>query len=67
MRARRKALNLTQVEASELAGVGVTTIIDIERGKASVRLDRLVAVLSSLGLVLTLGTGRGGLRAGEDE
>lgn len=55
VRSRRKASNLTQRELGELAGVGTRFVSELERGKASVRLDvvnRVLAVFGkSLGIV----------------
>lgn len=54
VRARRRALGLTQQEVAELADVAVRTVHAVEAGKATVRLDALLAVLGALGLRLTL-------------
>ena len=64
MRSRRRSLGLTQLEAAELAGVATRTVHAIEAGKATVRLDALLAVLIALGLQLRLerGNAPGGLR-----
>jgi y4mF family transcriptional regulator len=55
VRSRRKASDLTQRELGELAGVGTRFVSELERGKASVRLDvvnRVLAVFGkSLGIV----------------
>lgn len=48
----RQARNLKQSELAELSGVGRRLISDIERGKASLRLDTLHAVLKALGVEL---------------
>ena len=52
VRHRRKELGLTQVDAAELAGVSDRFVRLVESGKASVRLDKLEALLDSLGLEL---------------
>jgi y4mF family transcriptional regulator len=57
VRARRKDLGLTQGETAELAGVAVRTVHAVEAGKATVRLDALLAVLSAVGLQLRLERG----------
>lgn len=54
LRARRKQLGLTQLDAAELAGVSVRFVHDIENGKQSVQLDRVQALAEALGLELTL-------------
>lgn len=54
VRRRRKALKLTQKELADLAGCGPDFLYDLERGKPTVRLDKLVPVLDVLGLQLKL-------------
>lgn len=56
VRRRRKALELTQIELAELAGCGPDFLYDVERGKPTLRLDKLLRVLDALGLQLTLGS-----------
>lgn len=46
---------LTQTELAGLAGTGLRFISELERGKASVSLDKTVAVLAVLGLRLQIG------------
>lgn len=58
VRSRRKQLQLTQYQLAELAGCGPDFLYDVERGKPTLRLDKLLAVLHALGLDLQL-TGRG--------
>lgn len=50
----RKALRLTQKELADLAACGPDFLYDLERGKRTVRLDKLIAVLGVLGLQLKL-------------
>jgi HTH-type transcriptional regulator / antitoxin HipB len=50
VREKRKALRLTQKELAELAQCGPDFLYDLERGKPTVRLDKLVPVLEMLGL-----------------
>lgn len=64
LRSRRKELGLTQQALADLAGVGVVLVIELEKGKSTVRLDRLLAVLHALGLRLSLERGAGGLVVG---
>lgn len=54
VRGRRKELGLTQPDLADLAGVSVRFLRDLESGKDTVRLDKLVAVLEILGLRLTV-------------
>jgi len=44
---RHKA-GLTQIQLSKLAGVGKTTVFDIEKGKPTVRFNSIFSVLSAL-------------------
>lgn len=50
--ARREELSLRQAELAELAGVGARFVNELEAGKATVRLDKVLAVLAALGLHL---------------
>lgn len=52
LRTRRKELRLTQRELADLAGVSVRFIHDLENGKPTVQLDRVLAVANTLGLEL---------------
>lgn len=54
---RRRHLRLTQQEAAELAGIAVRSVHAIEAGKATSRLDTLLALLAALGLELRLRRG----------
>ena len=62
IRARRKSLRLTQVALSRLAGCGVDFVYDVETGKPSLRLDKVLDILAVLGLELVLAPGRDVLR-----
>lgn len=52
LRARRKALGLTQSEVAELAGTTQRTVSVLESGKPTARLDVVSAVADALGLVI---------------
>ncbi|MEA5454658.1 helix-turn-helix transcriptional regulator [Sinomonas sp. JGH33] len=67
VRARRRALSLTQQDLADLAGVSERFVRFVEQGKPSVRLDALSAVLGALGLELDVvahgsSSGAGALR-----
>jgi HTH-type transcriptional regulator/antitoxin HipB len=62
IRARRKALRLTQIDLSRLAGCGPDFVYDVEAGKTSLRLDKLLDLLGILGLELVVDQGKNGLR-----
>lgn len=65
IRVRRKSLKLTQIDVSRLAGCGPDFLYDLEVGKPTLRLDKVLAVLAVLGLELVLTPGKGVLRVGE--
>lgn len=46
----RKMAGLTQLELANLAGVGKTTVFDIEKNKETVRWNNLLAVLRVLNI-----------------
>ncbi|MCK4413432.1 MAG: helix-turn-helix transcriptional regulator [Candidatus Eisenbacteria sp.] len=52
VRSHRKAAGLTQQGLARLAGVGKSVVYDIEKGKATVRLETLMRVLTTLNIDL---------------
>jgi len=46
VKTRRKLFNLTQVELSQKAGVGLRFVRELEQGKETLRLDKVNQVLS---------------------
>ena len=52
VRERRQASHLTQQELGELAGVGTRFVSDLERGKATLRMDTVNKVLRVFGRML---------------
>lgn len=54
LRAARKQLGLTQPQLALAAGVGVRFIVDLEAGKATVRLENVLRVIDALGGALQL-------------
>ncbi len=62
IRPRRKALRLTQIDLSKLAGCGPDFVYDVEAGKSSLRLDKRLDALGVLGLELVVDQGKNGLR-----
>ncbi|WP_289662834.1 helix-turn-helix domain-containing protein [Flavobacterium panacagri] len=46
----RKTAGLTQLELANLAGIGKTTVFDVEKNKESVRWDSLKAILNVLNI-----------------
>ncbi|MEW6018907.1 MAG: helix-turn-helix transcriptional regulator [Pseudomonadota bacterium] len=65
VRSARKGLGLTQPELAAAAGVGLRFLVELERGKPTVRLDRMLAVLDALGLELQIAP-RGRAISGHD-
>lgn len=47
---RRKSLNITQPTLACLAGVGLNTLVSIERGNGNPKILTLMAILDTLGL-----------------
>jgi y4mF family transcriptional regulator len=52
IRERRKNEGLTLVETAGLTNVGVRFLSELENGKPTVRLDKLLRVLNALGIQL---------------
>lgn len=47
---RRRSLRISQLELSELAGIGINTLVAIERGQGNPKLATLLSVADTLGL-----------------
>ena len=54
VRKTRQQLCLTQPQLALAVGVGIRFIVDLEAGKPTVRVDKVLQVLAGLGLVLQL-------------
>ncbi len=54
VRQARRAHGLTQSQLAGLAGTGLRFVSELERGKPSVALDKVLAVLAVLGLHLAV-------------
>lgn len=52
IRFHRKEAGLTQKQLATLAGVGKSVVFDIEKGKITIRLNTLTAILSVLNVSL---------------
>lgn len=55
IRARRKELGLTQQDLADLSTVSARTIFDLESGNSAITFQRLLLVLTALGLSIDLG------------
>lgn len=47
---RRLSLKVKQQELADLAGVGINTLVAMERGQGNPKLETLLSVLDTLGL-----------------
>ena len=56
IRFHRKRAGLTQKQLATLAGVGKSAVFDIEKGKITIRLNNLTAILSVLNISLEPGS-----------
>lgn len=54
VRARRKALGLTQVQAAGLCGVGERFLRELELAKPTIQLGKTLQVLAGLGISFSL-------------
>ena len=52
IRNRRKSLNLTQADCAAFCGVGIQFLSDLENGKESLHLGKVLQVMKMLGLKL---------------
>lgn len=51
---RRKYLKVTQQTLVDLAGVGINTLVAIERGEGNPQLSTLITILDTLGLEINI-------------
>lgn len=54
IKSRRKELSIDQLTLAELAGVGINTLVAIERGTGNPKADTLLNILDTLGLQLKI-------------
>ena len=54
VRRTRKAQKISQTVLSQASNVGLRFVGDIERGKPTIQFDKLMAVLTSLGIAVKL-------------
>ena len=52
IKGRRKSLKITQPTLASLAGVGLNTLVAIERGNGNAKIQTIIAILDTLGLKL---------------
>lgn len=51
---RRKLLKIKQQELADLAGISINTLTKIERGESNPSINKLIAILDTLGLELSI-------------
>lgn len=51
---RRKSLNITQPILAALAGVGLNTLVAIERGNGNAKIKSILSILDTLGLKIDI-------------
>lgn len=51
---RRKQLKVNQQTLADLAGVGINTLVAIERGEGNPQLSTLLTILDTLGLQMNI-------------
>ena len=61
VREERKSQNLSQTELAHLAGVSLNFLSQLVSGKITVRMDKVLLVLKTLGLELHLRYGKAGV------
>jgi y4mF family transcriptional regulator len=54
IRERRKHLGINQQTLADLAGVGINTLVAIERGEGNPQLTTLLTILETLGLQMDI-------------
>lgn len=54
IRERRKHLGVNQQTLADLAGVGLNTLVAIERGEGNPQLNTLLTILDTLGLQMDI-------------
>ena len=58
IRKRRKFLSIMQKDLSEITGISLRSLIDIESGKGNPSINQLNKILDALGLTLKLTVGK---------
>jgi len=54
IRARRRQLKVTQKDLAMTCGTGLRFIIDLEKGKSTCQIGKIIQVIQSLGLKLKI-------------
>lgn len=61
VRRERKAQNLKQAELAAVSGVGIRFIVDLEAGKPTLQLEKVLRVITTLGCDITITPPAGGV------
>ena len=54
VRRERKAQKLKQAELAAVSGVGIRFIVDLEAGKPTLQLEKVLRVITTLGCTITI-------------
>ena len=54
VKARRQELSLTQAQLAELSGLSIEFVRDIEQGRTNLRFEKVLALVESLGGVISV-------------
>lgn len=60
VRRERKAQKLKQTELAAVSGVGIRFIVDLEAGKPTLQLEKVLRVVTRLGCAITITPPAGG-------
>jgi y4mF family transcriptional regulator len=63
---RRKAMRMTQAEVAALSDCSELFVRELEKGKPTVRFDKAIAVLATVGFELKLVNGPAGISIGDE-
>ena len=61
VRRERKAQKLKQTELAAVSGVGIRFIVDLEAGKPTLQLEKVLRVVTTLGCAITITPPAGGV------
>lgn len=61
LKSERKSQGLSQSELADLAGVSLNFVSQLESGKSTVRLDKVLQVFKTLGLEFHIRYGKSGI------
>lgn len=62
IKSERKSQGLSQTDLSNLSGVSLNFLSQLEQGKSTVRMDKVLQVMVTLGLQLSIEYGKQGIK-----